>query len=99
VCICLVDAEVAEARRRRRALMRRYLDTIDRTYSDLAALSVYQELSGPRHEPMAKIRDLRPDDIRGLDLVLADSLTNEFIAKPLSADQVKKTIRISAPRK
>jgi hypothetical protein len=68
-------------------------------YSDLAALSVYQELSGLRHEPMAKIRDLRPDDIRGLDLVLADSLTNEFIAKPLSADQVEETIRISAPTK
>ena len=51
---------------------------------------------------MAKIRDqyfpkstLWPDDIRGLDLVLADSLKNKFIARPLTAEQVKDMVRIS----
>jgi hypothetical protein len=88
-----------EAQRRRRALHAQVSRHIDRTYSDLAALSVYQELSGLRHEPMAKIRDLRPDDIRGRDLMLADSLTNEFSAKLLTADRIEEMIRISAPTK
>ncbi|HEV7982555.1 MAG TPA: hypothetical protein VGP86_06630 [Xanthobacteraceae bacterium] len=98
--ICLANAQALGKRSDAVArFMRRYLGTIDRTYSDLAALSVYQELSGLRHEPMAKIRDLRPDDIRGRDLMLADSLTNEFSAKLLTADRIEEMIRISAPTK
>jgi hypothetical protein len=55
---------------------------------------------------MEKVRDqyfpkstLWPDEIRGLDLVLADSLKNKFIARPLTADEVAAMIRIPAPVK
>jgi NitT/TauT family transport system substrate-binding protein len=107
VRICLANAQVLEKRGDAVArFMQGYRDTIDWMYSDPAVMTVYQEFSGVRHELMAKIRDqyfpkstLWPDDIRGLDLVLADSLKNKFIAKPLGADQVKEMIRIPAPMK
>jgi NitT/TauT family transport system substrate-binding protein len=86
--------------------MQGYRDAIDWMYSDPAALTVYEEFSGVPHALMAKIRDqyfpkstLWPDDIRGLDLVLADSLKNKFIARPLTAEQVKDMVRIPPPVK
>jgi NitT/TauT family transport system substrate-binding protein len=107
VRVCLVNAQVLEQRGDAVArFMQGYRDTIDWMYSDPAAMTVYEEFSGVRHELMAKIRDqyfpkstLWPDQIRGLDLVLADSLKNKFIAKPLTAEQVKDMIQIPAPLK
>jgi len=107
VRVCLVNAQVLEQRGDAVArFMQGYRDTIDWMYSDPAAMTVYEEFSGVRHELMAKIRDqyfpkstLWPDQIRGLDLVLADSLKNKFIAKPLTAEQVKDMIQIPVPLK
>jgi NitT/TauT family transport system substrate-binding protein len=107
VRVCLANAQVLEKRGDAAArFMQGYRDTIDWMYSDPAAMKVYEEFSGVRHELMAKIRDpyfpkstLLPDQIRGLDLVLADSLKNKFIAKPLTAEQVKDMIQIPAPLK
>jgi NitT/TauT family transport system substrate-binding protein len=107
VRVCLANAQVLEKRGDVVArFMQGYRDAIDWMYSDPAAMMVYEEFSGVRHALMAKIRDqyfpkstLWPDDIRGLDLVLADSLKNKFIAKPLTAEQVKDMIRIPPPVK
>jgi NitT/TauT family transport system substrate-binding protein len=107
VRVCLANAGVLEKRGDAVArFMQGYRDAIDWMYSDPAAVVAYEEFSHVRHELMAKIRDqyfpkstLWPDDIRGLDLVLADSLKNKFIAKPLTAEQVKDMIKIPAPVK
>jgi NitT/TauT family transport system substrate-binding protein len=107
VRVCLANAQLLEKRGDAVArFMQGYRDAIDWMYSDPAAMMVYEEFSGVRHALMAKIRDqyfpkstLWPDEIRGLDLVLADSLKNKFIAKALTAEQVKDMIRIPPPVK
>jgi NitT/TauT family transport system substrate-binding protein len=107
VRVCLANAQVLEKRGDVVArFMQGYRDAIDWMYSDPAAMMVYEEFSGVRYALMAKARDqyfpkatLWPDEIRGLDLVLADSLKNKFIAKPLTAEQVKDMIRIPPPVK
>ena len=107
VRVCLANTQVLEKRGDAVArFVQGYRDTIDWMYSDPAAIVAYEDFSHVRHELMAKIRDqyfpkatLWPDEIRGLDLVLADSLKNKFIAKPLTAEQVKEMIRIPAPLK
>jgi NitT/TauT family transport system substrate-binding protein len=107
VRVCLANAGVLAKRGDAVArFMQGYRDTIDWMYSDPAAIRAYEDFSHVRHELMAKVRDqyfpkstLWPDEIRGLDLVLADSLKNKFIAKPLTADEVAEMIRIPAPVK
>jgi NitT/TauT family transport system substrate-binding protein len=107
VRVCLANAQALGQRGETIArFMQGYRDTLDWMYSDPAAMTIYEDFSHVRHELMAKIRDqyfpkstLWPDEIRGLDLVLADSLKNKFIAKPLTADQVKDMIQIPAPLK
>jgi NitT/TauT family transport system substrate-binding protein len=102
VRVCLANARVLETRGDAVArFMQGYRDTIDWMYSDPAAMVLYEEFSHVSHELMARVRDqyfpkatLWPDEIRGLDLVLADCLKNKFIAKPLTAEQVKDMIRI-----
>jgi NitT/TauT family transport system substrate-binding protein len=104
VRVCLVNAQVLEKRGDAVArFMQGYRDSIDWMYSDPAAIRAYEEFSHVPHELMARVRDqyfpkstLWPDEIRGLDLVLADCLKNKFIAKPLTAEQVKDMIRIPA---
>jgi NitT/TauT family transport system substrate-binding protein len=80
-----------------------YRDTLDWMYGDPAALKTYQDFSGISQTLMAKVRDeyfpkasLRPDQLRGLDLVLADALKNKFLQKPLTPEQVKDLVRIPA---
>jgi len=107
VRICMANAQMLDKRGDAVArFMQGYRDAIDWMYSDPAALTAYEEFSHVRHELMAKARDqyfpkstLWPDDVRGLDLVLADSLKNKFIAKPLTAEQVKDMVQIPAPVK
>ena len=107
VRVCLANAGVLAKRGDVVArFMQGYRDTIDWMYSDPAAIRAYEDFSHVRHELMEKVRDqyfpkrtLWPDEIRGLDLVLADSLKNKFIGKPLTADEVAQMIRIPAPVK
>ena len=107
VRVCLANAGVLAKRGDVVArFMQGYRDTIDWMYSDPAAILAYEDFSHVRHELMEKVRDqyfpkptLWPDEIRGLDLVLADSLKNKFIARPLGADEVAEMIRIPAPVK
>jgi NitT/TauT family transport system substrate-binding protein len=105
VRICMANAQVLGKRSDAVArFMQGYRDTIDWMYSDPAALQMYEAFSNVRHELMAKVRDqyfpkatLWPDEIRGLDLVLSDALKNKFIARPLTAAEIKEMIQVPAP--
>jgi NitT/TauT family transport system substrate-binding protein len=107
VRVCLANAGVLAKRGDAVArFVQGYRDTIDWMYSDPAALVAYEDFSHVRHELMETARDqyfpkstLWPDEIRGLDLVLADSLKNKFIVKPLTASEIAEMIRIPAPVK
>jgi NitT/TauT family transport system substrate-binding protein len=107
VRVCLANAGVVAKRGDAVArFVQGYRDTIDWMYSDPAALVAYEDFSHVRHELMETARDqyfpkptLWPDEIRGLDPVLADSLKNKFIAKPLTASEIAGMIRIPAPVK
>jgi len=75
-------------------------------YSDPAALVAYEEFSKVPARFMQTWRDeffpkrtMSPDEIRGLDLVLADVLKNKFLSVPLTPDQVRDMIQIPAPLK
>jgi len=81
-----------------------YRETLDWMYSDPAALDAYEAFSKIPARSMQKWRDeffpkrtMSPDNIRGVDLVLADVLKNRFIAAPLSPEQVHEMIQIPAP--
>jgi NitT/TauT family transport system substrate-binding protein len=107
VRICMANAQVLGKRGDAVArFMQGYRDTLDWMYTDEAALVMYEGFSNVRRDLMAKARDqyfpkhvLWPDDIRGLDLVLSDSLKNKFIARPLTAAEVKEMIQVPAPVK
>jgi NitT/TauT family transport system substrate-binding protein len=107
VRICMANAQVLGKRRDAVGrYMQGYRDTLDWMYADPAALVMYEEFSNVRHELMAKARDqyfpkstLWPDEIRGLDLVLADALKNKFIARPLGAAEMKEMIQVPAAAK
>jgi NitT/TauT family transport system substrate-binding protein len=105
VRICMVNAQALAKRGDAVArFMQGYRDAIEWMYTDPAALGMYEAFSNVRHELMAKVRDqyfpkatLWPDEIRGLDLVLSDALKNKFIARPLTAAEVREMIQIPAP--
>ena len=104
VRICMANAQVLAKRPDAIArFMQGYRDTLDWMYADPAALTLYEAFSSVRRPLMARVRDeyfpkatLWPDEIRGLDLVLADALKNKFIARPLTAAEVKDMVRIPA---
>jgi NitT/TauT family transport system substrate-binding protein len=105
VRVCMANAQVLARRSDAVArFMQGYRDTLDWMYADPAAMLLYEEFSNVRHDLMARVRDeyfpkstLWPDQIRGLDLVLSDALKNKFIARPLTAAEVKEMIQIPAP--
>jgi NitT/TauT family transport system substrate-binding protein len=86
--------------------MQAYRETVEWMYSDPAALKMYEEFSNVPERLMKTGRDqffskqtMWPDEIRGLDSVLADSLKNRFITTPLSKEQIAELIRIPKPLK
>jgi len=86
--------------------MQGYRDTIDWMYSDPAALKMYREFSKVPEHLMQKARDeffpkktIWPDEVKGLDLVLADALKNKFMHAPLSKEQIAELVQIPAPLK
>src|SRR5262249_60690903 len=101
---CMANARILLRSDAVARFMQGYRETLDYMYADPAALQLYEAFSHIRHELMAKARDqyfpkatLWPDDIRGLDLVLADALKNKFIARPLTAAEVKEMIQVPPP--
>lgn len=81
--------------------MQGYRDTVDWMYSDPAALKIFEEFSGIPQALMGRARDeyfpkntMWPDEVKGLDLTLADAVKNKFLPKPLTPDEIKDLVRV-----
>jgi NitT/TauT family transport system substrate-binding protein len=107
VRICLANLQTLQNRKDVVArFMQGYRDTLDWMYSDPAALKTYEEFSEIPATLMKTARDeyfpkdkVWPDEVKGLDLILADAQKNKFITQPLTPEQVKDMIQIPAPMK
>jgi len=104
VRVCVANLATLQRKGRGRALPAGLSRNARLMYSDPAALVAYEEFSKvPRtvHAEVARRifprRTMSPDEIRGLDLVLADALKNKFVSVPLTPDQVRDMIQIPAP--
>jgi len=105
VCIANLDA-LTKRKDVVARFMQAYRDAIDWMYSDPAALKMYAEFSNIAEATMLKSRDvyfpkatLWPDEVKGLDVILADALANKFITAPLSKEQVAEMVQIPKPLK
>ncbi len=83
-----------------------YRDTLDWMYSDPAALKVFEEFSGIPQALMARARDeyfpkptMWPDEVKGIDLTIADAVKNRFLSKPLSAAEIKELVQVPSALK
>ena len=80
--------------------MQAYKETVDWMYSNPDALKIYGEYSNLPPNIVQRVLQLVPkaalqtDQIMGLDDVMADAVTQKFLAAPLTADQVKELIQI-----
>jgi ABC-type nitrate/sulfonate/bicarbonate transport system substrate-binding protein len=106
VRVCVANRAVIERGDAIARFMQGYRDTLDWMYADPAAMRIYEEFSKVPQSLMAKIRDeyfpkstLWPDEVKGLDLVLADALKNKFLQTPLTPAQVRDLVRIPPPMK
>jgi NitT/TauT family transport system substrate-binding protein len=107
VRVCVANADVLAKRRPVVVrFMQAYRDTLDWMYSDPAAIKAYEEFSRVKAGLMTKIRDqyfpkasLWPDEIDGLNLVMADALKNKFLARPLTDAEVADLIQVPPPVK
>jgi NitT/TauT family transport system substrate-binding protein len=85
--------------------MQAYRDTIDWMYADPAALKAYKDYSGLPDKIVQRVHDLipkanlEPDRIAGLDEIMAEAVTQKFLAGPLTADRVRELVQIPAPVK
>jgi NitT/TauT family transport system substrate-binding protein len=85
--------------------MQAYRETLDWMYSDPAALAVYKEYSGLPDNIVRRVHDLipketmNPDQVPGMDQIVAEAVTQKFIPGPLSADQLKEFVQIPPPVK
>jgi NitT/TauT family transport system substrate-binding protein len=84
--------------------MQGYRDTIDWMYAGDEALRSYEENF---QVPLALLKSARegyfpkatlwPDEVRGLDLVVADAVKLKFIDEPLTAEQVAELVQVPKP--
>ncbi len=105
VRICVANTRVLQDGKGTVArFMQAYRDTIDWMYESPEALRQYEDYSGVPARYMVKWRDqyfpkqtMEPDEIRGLDLILADAQKNKFITAPLRPEQIAEMIQIPKP--
>jgi len=80
--------------------MQAYRETVDWMYSSPDALKIYGEYSGLPDSIVQRVLKLVPkealqtDQIKDLDGVMADAVTQKFLAAPLTPDQVKELVQI-----
>ncbi len=106
-----VLATNANALAKRRDALTRYLDayreTLDYMYSDNPqVIKDYAEHAGLSLDIAQRTRDkffpkalLNPDEVKGLDIMMAEAINLKFIATPLTGDQLKELIQIPPRRK
>ncbi len=79
---------------------RAYKDTVDWMYSDPAALKHFADHSGLPEKVVARVRELlpkdtmNPDQLVGMDQIIAEAQAQKFITAPLTPEQVKELIQI-----
>jgi NitT/TauT family transport system substrate-binding protein len=80
--------------------MQAYRETVDWMYSSPDALNIYGEYSGLPDNIVQRVLKLVPkaalqtDQIMGIDDIMADAVTQKFLAAPLTPDQLKELIQI-----
>ncbi len=101
----------ADALARRPDVFRRYMqgyrDMVDWMFSsDPQAVPAYAKWAGISESVARRTRDdfirrqnALPDQISGLDAIMADAVTYTFISAPLTAEQVKTLIQLQPPIK
>jgi NitT/TauT family transport system substrate-binding protein len=82
---------------------RAYKETVDWMYSDPAALKHFADFSNLPEKVVARVRELlpkdtmNPDQVVGIDQIIAEAQAQKFIAAPLTAAQVTELIQIPKP--
>ena len=77
-----------------------YKETVDWMYSDPAALKHFSDYSGLPEKVVVKVRQLipketmAPDQVVGIDQIIAEAVSMKFRSAPLTADQIKELIQI-----
>jgi NitT/TauT family transport system substrate-binding protein len=85
--------------------MAAYRETIDYMYSAPEALTLFAEIAGVPPEVARKVPGLfpksalAPDQIVGLDAIMAEAVATKFMPAPLAKDQVAELVRTPLPPK
>ncbi len=99
----------AQALEKRKDVIARYMqgyrDTIDYMYGDNPqVLKDYAEFAGVSVDMAKRVRNeffpktlVMPDEIKGLELVMAEAVELKFIPGPLSKDQLAQMVQIQKP--
>jgi NitT/TauT family transport system substrate-binding protein len=80
--------------------MQAYKETVDWMYSNPDALKIYGEYSGLPDSIVQRVLKLVPkealetDRVQGLDGLMADAVTQKFLAAPLTPDQINELVQI-----
>lgn len=80
--------------------MQAYKETVDWMYSSPEALKIYGEYSNLPPNIVQRVLKLIPkealqtDQVMGLDAIMADAVTQKFLAATLTPDQIKELIQI-----
>jgi NitT/TauT family transport system substrate-binding protein len=80
--------------------MQAYRETVDWMYSSPEALKIYGEYSGLPDSIVQRVVKLIPkealqtDEVKNLDAVMANAVTQKFLSAPLTPDQVKELVQI-----
>jgi ABC-type nitrate/sulfonate/bicarbonate transport system substrate-binding protein len=83
--------------------MAAYRETIDFMYSAPEALTVFAEIAGVPLEVARKVPGLfpksalAPDQIVGLDAIMAEAVATKFMAAPLRKEQIAELVRTPIP--
>jgi NitT/TauT family transport system substrate-binding protein len=86
--------------------MQAYRETIDYMYGDNPqVLKDYADFAGVSEAMAKRVRDeffprtlVMPDEIKGLDSLMADAVELKFISAPLSKQQIADLVQLQAPK-
>jgi NitT/TauT family transport system substrate-binding protein len=82
-----------------------YKETIDYMYSSPEALKIYAEIANVSLSIAQKMQTLmpkestNPDQIVGMDSILAEAVATEFLSVPLTKEQVSELVQMKNPPK
>jgi NitT/TauT family transport system substrate-binding protein len=100
----------AEVLQKRKDVVERYMqayrETIDYMYGDIPqVLKDYAAFAGVSEAMAKRVRDeffpralVMPDEIKGLDSLMADAVELKFIAAPLSREKIAELVQLQAKR-